>query len=121
MALSDPQSITITGVANSLPNVSRVDRNATYSKDDGNVVEKITHSVGKARTRHSVRLDLSKVAADVYIPTQYRRLGSSFIFTVDVPNEGFSVTEQKDAVVGLFNQLTATSNAMLIKILGGES
>lgn len=121
MALSDPQSITITGVANSLPNVSRVDRNAVYSKDDATVIEKVSHNVGKARTRRSVRLDLSKVTADPYIPAQNRRLGSSYIISIDVPNEGYSVTEQKDALKGLFAQLQATSDAMLIKILGGES
>ena len=121
MALSDPQSITITGVANSLPNVSRVERNAVYSKDDGTVVEKVNHNVGKARTRRQVRLDMSKVTADPYIPAQNRRLGASYIISMDVPNEGFSVTEQKDALKGLFAQLQATSDAMLIKILGGES
>lgn len=121
MALSDPQSVTIGANTHSLPRVSQVGRASEYQKDDGTVVEKITHSVGKTRTRHQVRIDFSKLTSDPFIPTQNRRVGQSVILQIDVPNEGFTVTEQKDLVKGLFDNLSASTFAVLLKILGGES
>lgn len=121
MALSDPQSITIGANTYSLPRVSMVGRSSEYSKDDGTVVKKIKHSVGKARTRHELRYDQSKLTADPFIPAQNRRVGQSIIIMFDGPNEGITVTEAKDLWKGISDSLAASSYAELIKILGGES
>lgn len=121
MALADPQSVTIGGVANSLPRTGAGIDNAVYTKDDHTVRLRVTHSPGKTRTRRSVRLDFSKIAADPLLAGVNREASMSAFVNIDVPNVGLTVTEQKDVVAGLVAALTASSNALLIKIIGGES
>lgn len=121
MALSDPQSVTIGGTATSLPRTEQNGGSAVYSKDDGTVVLKINHSKGKTRTRRSVRLDLTKVVADPYASGISRPVGMSAFVNVDVPNLGLTLAEQKDLVTALVTALTASSGALLTKILGGEN
>lgn len=121
MALTDPQSITIATVANSLARVSSVENGSSYRKDDGTVKLKITHNPGKTRTRRQARFDFSKITADPFIETVNREVGMSVFIGTDAPNVGFSITEQKDYVAAVVAWLTASSNANLIKLLGGES
>jgi len=64
MAIADPQSVTIGGVANSLPRTGSGDNHGVFTKDDRTVALKVTHSPNKTRVRRSVRLDFSKIAAD---------------------------------------------------------
>lgn len=121
MALSDPQSVTIGGTATSLPNVERNGGSAVYQKDDGTVVLKVQHTKGKTRTRRSVRLDLTKVVADPYASGISRPVSMSAFVNVDVPNLGLTLAEQKDLATALMTALTASSGALLTKILGGEN
>lgn len=121
MALSDPQSVTIAGAATTLPRVATNGASSTYQKDDGNVALKINHSPGKTRTRRQARLDFAKIAADPLMAGVNRQVSMSAFVAIDVPNVGLSLTEQKDVVAALVTALTASSNALLIKILGGES
>jgi len=48
--LTDPQSVTINAVANSLPRVGSSNNSGSFSKDDANVKLEVSHSYGK-RTR----------------------------------------------------------------------
>jgi len=121
MALSDPQSVTIGGVANSLPNTGRGLDTAIYTKDDGNVRLRVTHNPGKTRVRRSMRLDFQKIAADPLLAGVNRVESMSAFVNIDVPTIGLTVTEQKDTVKGLIAALTASSDALLIKFIGGES
>jgi hypothetical protein len=118
--LADPQSVTINAVANSLPAISRGVNTSTYQKDDGNVVLAISHSYGK-RTRRSIRLDHSKVAADPLISSQNIKYSMSAYLVIDVPPTGYTVTEAKQIVDGLLAYLTASSGAKVTSVLGGES
>jgi len=120
VALTDPQSITINAVANSIPRVS-TDRNAsTYTSADGNLKFTVSHSYGK-RTRRAVRIDSRKTAADPLFPAQNAPYSSSVTLVVDAPLTGYTVTELKQIVDGLTAWTTATSGANLTKFLGGES
>jgi hypothetical protein len=121
MAFADPQSITVGGTTSSLPRTGSGDNHAVYSKDDRTIVFKVTHQPGKVRTRRSARWDGSKIAADPLLAGVNREASMSFFFNVDVPNIGYSITEQKDFVKGALAQLAASSDALLIKYLGGES
>jgi hypothetical protein len=121
MALSDPQTLTIGGTATTLSRVESNGGTSTYSKDDGTVVLKASHSRGKTRTRRSVRLDLTKVVADPYASGVSRPVSMSAFVNVDVPNLGLTLAEQKDLVTALVTALTASSGALLTKILGGEN
>lgn len=117
--LSDPQSITINAVANSLPRVINGPP-SSYMKDDGNVTLTVGHQFGK-RTRSTVRLDFRKIAADPLVSAQSIEYGMSAYLVVDRPKTGFTLVEAKQIVDGLTAWLTASSGANTTKVLGGES
>lgn len=118
--LTDPQSVTINSVANSLPAVSRGVGTSSYQKADGTVKLTIAHQTGK-RTRRTVRLDFNKIAADPLISAQNIKYSMSAYLVVDIPITGFTITEQQYIVDALTAWLTASSDAHTIAVLGGES
>lgn len=117
---SDPQTITINTVANTLPRVSTNGASSVYQKDDGNVKLTASHTTGK-RTRRVARIDYRKTAADPLFPQQNTAFSMGIQLIVDVPTVGFTVTEQKQIADALLGWATATSGANLTKLLGGES
>jgi hypothetical protein len=120
MALADPQSITINSVAHSLARTSSGNNAGSFSSNDGLVQESVSHQYGK-RTRHLFRVDHSKVAPDPFVPAQNAKYSMSSYIVVDVPATGYTVAEQKQVIDGLIAQLSATSGALITKILGGEN
>jgi len=118
--LSDPQSVTINAVANSLPRVSTGQNTAAYLKDDGTVKFTISHSYAK-RTRCQVRLDFTKLAADPLISAQNIKYSMSAYLVVDLPPTGFTVTEAQYIVSALTKWLTDSSAANSVAVLGGQS
>lgn len=118
--LTDPQSITINAIANSLPRVGTGDNNGVFQKDDGTVALSIQHVYGK-RTRRTIRLTHTKVAADPLNAAQNLNYSMSLYITVDVPKLGYSPTEVKQIWDGLLANLAASSGANTVKFLGGES
>lgn len=120
MAFSDPQSITINAVANTLPRTSNNGATSVYSSADGNVKLTISSAYGK-RNRRTARVDFRKTAADPLFPAQNAPYSMSTYIVMDTPVVGFSVTEQKQIVDALTAYLTASTGANVTKILGGES
>lgn len=121
MAYTDPQSITISGTGYSLARVGMGVLNGSFSSSDGLLTEKISHTVGKARTRRVLRVDLSKVAADPFQTTINAKYGLSVQLHVDVPNVGFTIAEQKAVVDAVLTYLGASTGAKVTQLLGGES
>lgn len=120
MSFSDPQSVTINAVAQSLPRVgSGVDK-GEFRKDDGNVGLLVSHQYGK-RTRRTIRLNYSKIAADPLISAQNIKYSMSAYLVVDLPVTGFTVAEAKYVVDALTAYLTASSGARATQLLGGEN
>lgn len=120
MAFADPQSITISGVANSLPRVASGQNAGAFQKDDTTVKMGISHVYGK-RTRRELRLEFSKISADVFTPTLNVRRIMTVRLNVDTPPEGFSIAEQKAVVDALMAYFTASSGARVTQLLGGEN
>jgi hypothetical protein len=120
MAYADPQVVTINSVANSLPRTGSGDNAGAFTKDDGNVKLSFSHQYAK-RTRRTVRLDYSKIAADPLISAQNIKYSMSAYLVVDLPTTGFTVAEAKQIVDALTAYLTATSGAKTTQLLGGES
>jgi hypothetical protein len=120
MALSDPQSVTINSVAVSLPRVTTGENSAGYRSADGFADMQISHTYGR-RNRHRIRLHHSKVAADPLSPALNRPFDMSVNIVFDVPDTGYSLTEQKQIVDAITAYLTASSGANVTKLLGGES
>lgn len=121
MALPDPITVTIAGVANTLPRVGSGESTGVWAKDDRTVVFKVSQQSSKVRNRRTSRMDSSKIAADPLLAGVNRESSMSTFFNFDDPIIGLSITEKKDHALAHIAALTANSNALLIKILGGES
>jgi hypothetical protein len=121
VALSDPQSVTINAVANSLPRVATGLNTSTYQKDDGNVVLEVSHQYGR-RTRRAVRLRHKKIAADPLTAGINVEASMSVTLVIDSPRVNFYTnTEAKQICDALLAYLTASSGAKITSLLGGES
>jgi hypothetical protein len=120
MAFSDPQSVTISGTAVSLPRVNVGNNGSEYLSSDGLVKLSASNSYGK-RTRRVLRLDHAKITADPYIPAQNAKVSMSNYIVFDVPVVGYTNAEALAVYAGFKAAFTATSDALITKLLGGES
>lgn len=118
--LSDPQTLTINAVANTLARNPAGDNVGKFAKDDQTVKLQISHAYG-TRTRRQIRVDFSKIAADPLISAQNIKYSMSAYLVIDTPVTGFTVAEAKQIVDALSAWLTASSGANITKVLGGES
>lgn len=116
---ADPQSVTISGVTTSLPKTSSGKNQGEYTSSDGTIQTVASHTYGK-RTRRAFRLNHSKIAPDTLFPDQNTKHTASVYLVID-SGPGYTATEQKDLAVGMMAQLTASTNALLVKFTGGES
>jgi hypothetical protein len=120
MSFTDPQTVTISGATTPLPRVSVGDDESEYQSGDGLIKLTASHNYGK-RTRRMVRLDTQKVSADPYKPTENVKLSMSNYIVFDLPAVGYTPAEALAIWIGFRTQLTATSDALIVKLLGGES
>jgi hypothetical protein len=117
--LADPQSVTVGGTAISLPKTGSDRGSADYSSADGNSQMRVAQTVNSSTRRTTISLKTNKIAADPVSAVNSRK---SSIWTISntAPLDGFTITELRDQLIGLANALTASSGALLTKILGGE-
>jgi len=116
---SDPQTVTINSVGQTLPRTGVGVHSGEFTKDDGIVRLLVSHQYGK-RTRRTCRLDFSKIAADPLVSAQNIKYSMSAYIVVDTPITGFTVSEAKQIVDALTAYLTASSGARVTQLLGGE-
>jgi len=122
MALADPLSITLNSVATSLPKTNMIESKSTYTKDDGLVKLTVAHQeVGKTKTRRVIRLDTTDVAADPLLAGINREVPFEAYLVIVDPKVGLTIAAKKDKVTSLLTLITASSGAVLTKVLGGES
>jgi hypothetical protein len=120
LSYADPQSITVGAATSSLPRISSGVNAGSFSKDDGTVLLQVSHAYGK-RIRRTARVTTTKISADPLLTNVNVRLSASAYIVLDVPNQGFSIAEQKDLILGLTTWLTASSAANTVKLTGGEN
>jgi hypothetical protein len=120
MSLSDPSSVTISAVTTSLPRTSVDEDKSEYTSADGLIQLIASQDYGK-RTRRMIRLDTSKLTADPFKPSENVKVGMSAYTVIDLPPAGFTNAEALAMWVGYNAILTASSNAVVTKLLGGES
>jgi len=120
MSFTDPQTITINAIANTLPRIGSGINSGSFQNSDGTVGMIVSHSYGR-RQRRTVRINHQKYAADPLVSAQNVLRSCSAYLVFDGPLQGYSVTEQKQIVDGLTAWLTASSGANVTKFLGGES
>lgn len=116
MAFTDPQTITVNTVDNTLPRVKSDGYRSEYAAADESLSMTISHQQSGDRTRRMARLDQRKVAADPLTSVnEYKKLGVYLV--VDEPEYGFSITEVDYLVQALTAWLTT---ANVTKICGNE-
>jgi len=119
MSYSDPQSITISGSAVSLPRISSGVNSGGFANPDGTAVMKVSHAYGK-RNRRTVRLEHSKIAADPLTAANTKYSMTAYL-VVDEPVVGYTVAEAQAVVTALATWLSASTGANIAKLLGGEN
>lgn len=117
MALADPQSVTISGSAKSLPRIGQSLSEGLFQTADGDVIMTVRHDSSR-RTRHIVKLQKSLIVADPLFPSQNQTVSYSCAVTLDHPKNGVVAAD----VIALGNALIAwATSANLTKVVGGEN
>lgn len=117
---SDPISVTINAVANSLARTGQGINQGAFSKDDGLVKASIAHTLGKNNQR-VIRLDRTQTVADPLSTGNSFNVTDSVWLVTRTPAVGLTVAQQKQLVDGFIAYLSASSGAAITKLLGGES
>lgn len=117
---TDPQTVTISGTTTSLPSTSVGANSHEYTSSDGLIKLSASHQYGR-RTRRLIRLDHSKVSADVFLPSTNVKQSMSVYTVFDLPPAGYTNAEALAVWTGYANQIRASTDALISKLLGGES
>jgi hypothetical protein len=120
MAFADPLSVTISAVTTPLPRISTMDDESIYQSNDGLVQVQASHDSGK-RYRHLLRINHAKLAPDPFRPTENVKVSMSNYIVFDLPVAGYTATEALAVYTGFKTLYSATSDALITKLLGGES
>ncbi len=120
MAFPDPQSVTISGSAISLPLISREGATTEYRSADGATKLAVQHT-GTKRFRRTARITTTKVSSDPLVVSQNVRLSASVYVVLDVPVDGYTAAEQTALLAALALWMTASTNANSVRLVGGES
>jgi len=118
MAFADPQTFNAltlprTGFSNNSSDPS------TFATADGTTKLTVSNNYGK-RTRRTIRVDFSKIAADPLVSAQNIKYSMAAYLVVDLPITGFTVAEAKAQIDALTAYLTASTGARVTQLLGGE-
>jgi len=115
---TDPQTLTIATVANSLPKILQEGTTSRYQKSDGLLSLAIRHTPAKdQRMRSLVRVDFSAVVTNPLDSTNDMD-SFSFQIVLDRPLQGFTNTQMSDVWAALKAWLDSTA---LAKLIGQES
>jgi hypothetical protein len=120
MSLADPLSVTISAVTSSLPRTSVGENKSEYKTADGLIVVSASHQYGK-RTRRMFRIETSKIAPDPFLEEENVEVTMSNYIVFDTPPAGYTGAEQLAVYTGFKNLFSASSDAIIVKLLGGES
>lgn len=120
MAFADPQSVTVSGTAITLPRISSATNAGSFQSNDGNTRLSVSSTYG-TRNRRVIRLDSTKVAADPLVSGANNYYSMSTYLVVDTPKVGYTVTEAKAVVDALVAYLSASTGAKVTQLLGGEN
>jgi len=115
---AEPQSITVNGVAASLPRTEFGNRSGVFESLAAGLRLRVSQVMGR-RNRRTVRVDISKTAADPLLDGVSRKYSMSAYLVIDDPELGFTPKEIEDNVKSLTTWLTVPGN--LTKVVAGES
>lgn len=115
---SDPQTVTVNAVAQSLAAISREGKKSVYAKADGSYILTLSHNVTNKRERYVSKLEHRKLVADPLTPANNVDVFMTAYLVIDNPITGFTDTEIGYDVAGLLAWLNSTNVG---KLLGLES
>lgn len=122
MALTDPQKFKEVAASEvTAPRVKSGDLSSEYRTSDGLHRLTISTQENGVRNRHLVRIDTYKIATNPYEETKKQEISASVYLVIDRPDSGYTVAEMKKLVEGLSGFLSASTFAVVEKVLGGES
>jgi len=122
MSFADPQSITISAATTPLPRTFSSGDESAYTSGDGLIKLSVAHSLQKqGRARRVLRIDHNKVTSDPFKPSENVRVGMSNYLVFDLPPAGYTNTEALAVYTGFKTLFTAGTDAVITKLLGGES
>lgn len=122
MAFTDPLSITVSGTTTPLPRTFSEGNEAKYTSADGLIAVSANHTLVKqGRERHLLRVDHSKLTANPFDSSENVKVNMAYYVVFDLPPAGYTDAEALAVYVGLNTLMTASSNALTAKLLGGES
>jgi len=110
LALNDPTTLTVSGVAKTLNRVSTGDNRSIYKNDDGSLMITVSHAYNK-RTRSVVRVDFQKTGADPLFPAQNLTVIGQTYVVLDRPKVGFTNAELVGYLEALADLLKVTDYA----------
>jgi len=118
MAFTDPQSVTVNSVAQSMPRIKSDGTKTIYQKSDRSFTLTISHIDSKdGRVRSMARIDqLAVVTNPLDSTNDYDTLSAYLV--IDRPGFGFSLAQVQQLVAGLQAYLDSTAVG---KLYGHES
>jgi hypothetical protein len=117
MSFADPQSVTISGVAKSMPRILANGQQTVYKTADGLYQLTISHTPSKGRVRSMARIDQRAIVPDpLTSANDYETL--SFYFVVDRPEVGFTNAQVEALIAGLKTWL---DSGAIARVYGTES
>jgi hypothetical protein len=117
VALADPQSVTVSGTATSLPRTGLALKEGSFTDATGQVILSVQHDNGR-RVRHVVKLKKSAIVSDPLVPAQNQNVSYSAHIVLDAPING--VTNADLLAIG--KALVAwSSDANLTAVIAGQS
>jgi len=122
MAFTDPLSVTINAVTSPLPRTFQEGNEARYSSADGLIAVSANHTLVKqGRERHMLRIDHSKLTANPFDTSENVKVNMAYYVVFDLPPAGYTDAEALQVYTGFSSMVAAGSNALITKLLGGES
>lgn len=116
MALADPQSVTVSTVAQTLDRQGSTLSEGKFNDVTGEFQLVIKQDAGR-RLRHIVELRQAEIVADPLFPSQNLNVGTTVRITVDRPKNGVTAAD----AVALADALVAwATSANLAKVVGGQ-
>lgn len=116
MALTDPQTITVNTVAQTLNRIQSDGLKSIYVTADEVYKFTVSHQESGKRTRRMIRIDKRVVAADPLSSiNEYKSLGIYLV--VDEPEYGFTDDDIYDVLAGLIAWLTEVN---VLKVLASQ-
>jgi hypothetical protein len=115
---TDPQSVTVNAVAQSMPRVETNGKKSVYSKSDETFKLTLSHTPSKDRIRSMARLDQRAIVTNPLDSTQSDYDTLSFYVVIDRPLYGFTMTQTEQLITGFKAWLDTTA---VDKLFGQES